>query len=132
MLVLPHYGVPEMARSHVANKAERLNAAETCAPQKALLCEAVLLAKDTPPPPKKHWTPVVVVFKPFLLRRLQAGGMQSKIFAASCLTPGFPVPTLMIMSFVSCVEWHSMGKREASVCLCIAIQAISLLLRWAL
>ena len=41
--------------------------------------------------------------------------MQSKIFAALCLTRGLPVRTLMIMSSVSCVEWHLMGKRETSL-----------------
>ena len=41
--------------------------------------------------------------------------MQRRIFAALCLTRGLAVWTLMIMSSVSCVEWHLMGTRETSL-----------------
>ena len=41
--------------------------------------------------------------------------MQSRIFAALCLPPGLLAWTLMIMSSVSCVEWHLMEKRETSL-----------------
>ena len=41
--------------------------------------------------------------------------MQSRIFTDLCLTPRLLVWTLVIMSSVSCVEWHLMGKRETSL-----------------
>ena len=107
--------VVRAARMSSWNEAERLNAAETRATQKALLREAALLAEDTPPPPKKHWLLVGAIFKLFLLCRLREASMQSRMFAIFCLTPRLLVRTLMIMSSVSCVEWHLMGKRETSL-----------------
>ena len=97
------------------NEAKRLSAAESRPTQKALLREAVLPAEDNTLPPKKHWPPVGGIFEPFLLCRWQEASMQRRTFAALCLTPGLAVWTFMIMSSVSCVEWHLMGKRETSL-----------------
>ena len=41
--------------------------------------------------------------------------MQNGLFATLSPTWGSPVRTIMILSFVSCVDWHFMGKRDTSL-----------------
>ena len=46
------------------------------------------------PPPEKHCLPVGSIFNSFLLLQLREATVQSKIFAAWCLTPALPVTHL--------------------------------------